>query len=97
MQDVETVVVTRHPALVEYLREEGLISPDVQVIEHATAEDVRGKRVFGILPLHLAVEAEEVVHIPLDLPPEARGRELTIEEVRRYAGAPVTYVVTQRS
>lgn len=88
------IVVTRHPALVKYLVETGLIKPGAMVIEHASADQVRGKHVIGVLPLHLAVEAASVTEVPMDLPPDARGRELSIEEVRQYAGAPVRYVVS---
>jgi len=87
------VVVTRHPALVEYLRELGLIGRDVRVIAHARPEDVKGRKVFGVLPLHLAAEAAEVVAISLNLPPELRGQELSLEQVRLYAKEPRRYRV----
>jgi len=90
---METIVVTRHPALVAYLREEGIITDDAQIMEHVSEEEVRGWHVVGVLPLHLAAAARMVTVVPLDLPPEARGRELTVEEVRRYAGPPQTFVV----
>lgn len=89
----ETVVVTRHPGLVEYLREIGLVDEGAEVLTHASAEDVRGKRVIGVLPLHLAVEAESVTVVPLDLPPELRGVELSVEQVRQYAGPAREYRV----
>lgn len=67
--------------------------PDVEVLTHATAEDVRGKHVFGVLPLHLAAEAALVTEIPLDLRPEERGVELDLERLREVAGPAVTYRV----
>lgn len=87
-------VITRHPALVQHLIEIGLISPDSAVIAHATAEDVRDKHVIGVLPLSLAAEAASVTEIPMNLPAELRGKELTIEQVRRFAGKPVRYCVS---
>lgn len=87
------VVVTRHEALVEYLVEAGIVDPGTPVIPHATEDHVRGRHVIGVLPLRLAALAESVTEIPLSLPPEARGRELSLDEVRRYAGLPATYVV----
>jgi len=87
------VVVTRHPALLEYLREQGLCDSAAVVIEHATPDDICGRHVVGVLPLHLAAEAASVTEIKLDLPADARGRELSLEEVRQYAGEPSTYVV----
>lgn len=88
----DLIIVTRHSALVTYLHEIG--APiDAPVIAHATVADVRGRHVIGVLPLHLAAEAESVTEVPLNLPPEARGRELTLEEVRQYAAAPQRYCV----
>lgn len=91
---METVVVTRHPALVEYLKEIGLITGDEPVISHATADQIRGKRVIGVLPMHLAAEAAEIVEVPLTVPPELRGQELDIEQVRQFAGEPRVYRVS---
>jgi len=89
----KTVVVTRHKALVEYLKEIGLADDTCQVIEHATPKDVKGKVVVGVLPLRLAALAVEVIEVPMDIPAELRGVELNIEQVREFAGQPVTYKV----
>ena len=91
--NTRTVIVTRHPALVEYLRSIGLVPEDARIIEHATPEDVAGAHVIGVLPLRLAERAWLVTEVPLDIPPELRGRELTLAEVRQFAGEPVQYVV----
>ena len=90
---MDFVVVTRHQALVAYLQEIGLIPGEVAVIPHATPEDIRGKHVIGVLPLRLAAEAETVTEVPLDLPAELRGQELTLEQIRQHAGQPQTYKV----
>jgi len=89
-----TIVVTRHPALVALLQERGLIEEGVRVIPHATPQDVRGKHVIGILPLSLAALAASVTEIPLNLSAELRGKELDLETLRRIAAEPVTYKVT---
>jgi putative CRISPR-associated protein (TIGR02620 family) len=94
MPPAETMVVTRHPGLVQYLVAEGLIDNDTQVVEHATPELVSGRHVIGVLPLWLAAEAASVTEIPMSIPPELRGTELTAEQTRRYAGPGRTYVVT---
>ena len=87
------IIVTRHPALVEVLREDfGIDGP---VLAHATADDVRGKRVVGVLPLHLAAVAESVTQVTLNLPPELRGKELTVEEVRKHLKGLTTYRVEE--
>lgn len=89
------IIVTRHPALVEYLREIGLIPDGALVIAHATPDDVRGQHVIGVLPLSLAALAECVTEVPLALGLEHRGRELSLDEVRAMAGEPRTYRVVE--
>lgn len=91
----ETVVITRHMALVQHLIETGVVPAGVEVIPHAKVEQFRGKRVVGPLPLHLAAEAASIVSVPLDLPPELRGVELTVEQVRQFAGLPQEFRVTR--
>ena len=84
----EVIVVTRHPALVELLKEMNIINDEVQVVTHVSdPETIKDKIVIGVLPLHLASLAEEVWTINLDLKPEDRGKELTLEELReKFAG-----------
>lgn len=91
--DSRPVVVTRHPALVEYLTELGVVPAGVEVVTHATVEQVRGRHVFGVLPLHLAAEARRVTEVPLHVPAELRGVELTLAQVRQFAGPLTSYVV----
>lgn len=87
------IVVTRHPALVAVLRERGMVPDGVTVIAHATANDVRGRHVLGVLPLALAAEAASLTEITMDLPPTARGRELTGDEIRQYMTGVTRYIV----
>jgi len=87
------VVVTRHPGLVDYLKETGLTSHDVRVVTHAGPDDVRGKDVCGVLPHSLSCLTASFTEVPLALPAELRGTELTLEQVRKYAAPPVTYIV----
>lgn len=94
----QRVVVTRHKALVQYLVETGVVSASDLVISHATPEDVRGRDVVGILPLHLAALCRSVTEVPMALTPGdretmTRTQDLPIERVRQVASAPVTYVV----
>lgn len=95
---MRTVVVTRHPSYVELLRERGLVDDTCIVVGHATPEVVRNKRVVTSgLPLHLAAEAAELVTVPLFLPPELRGVELTLEQVREHAQPTAAFQVTRLS
>ena len=89
----DALIVTRHSALVEYLRELMPSLRDAEVRTHVTEDDVRGRVVFGVLPLHLAALAKKVVVVPLNLPPELRGSELNLEQVKKYAGEPQAYIV----
>jgi putative CRISPR-associated protein (TIGR02620 family) len=89
------LVVTRHKALVEYLKMCGVIDDDTPVLEHATVDDVKGKIVIGVLPMHLACHCHYFTELPLNIPQELRGRELSLEEVELYAGEPASYAVTK--
>lgn len=87
------LVVTRHAGLVEHLLGLGLITAETPIIPHATPKQVAGQHVIGVLPLSLAALAASVTEVPLNLPPELRGVELSAAQVALYAGEPVTYIV----
>lgn len=92
----ETIVVTRHSALVAYLLEQGIVDEYVNVFAHANEKIVHGKHVIGNIPLGMAAAAESVTVIPFaNLPFEKRGTELSLEDVRYYAQPPRTYKVTE--
>lgn len=75
----DTVIVTRHTGLVEWLAARGI---EGQVLAQVTADDVKGKRVIGVLPLHLAAEAAEIVTVDMPrLRPDQRGQDLTPAEM----------------
>ena len=90
------LVVTRHPGLLQYLQELGLADESTRVLSHANVNDVRGLNVCGVLPHSLSCECSSFTEVPLDLPQELRGKELTYEQVRQYAGKPATYVVSRQ-
>ena len=56
--------INRRPA------EPGVVPAGTEVVTHATAERVRGRHVFGVLPPHLAAEARRVTEVPLHVPAE---------------------------
>ena len=87
------LIVTRHPALSSYLKEIGLATAGVEITSHATPEIVAGKHVCGVLPHSLSCLTASFTEVPLTLPAELRGVELSLEQVREYAGKPVTYSV----
>lgn len=85
------ILVTRHPALVEYFSNMGITFD--KVITHATAEDVTGNDVYGVLPLHLASLANTVATVDMDLPAEMRGKELSLTDIETYFTGMSTYQV----
>lgn len=93
---INTIVVTRHPAMMAYLLEQGYIRyGEFNLIPHVSPNMVEGMHVIGNVPMHVAAAALDVTTIPLNLPFEARGRELTLQEIRKCAGTPRTYVVKE--
>lgn len=87
------VVVTHFPALTDYLREIGLADEKTKTIECAQPQDIEGKIVVGVIPFDLAALANLVILVPLDIPDDLEGKELSVEEVKQYAGKPAAYVV----
>ena len=87
------LIVTRHPGLVQYLEEVGIAGEGCRVISHATPEAVSGQHVCGVLPHSLSCLCASFTEVPLIVPAELRGQELRLEQVRQYAGTPVTYRV----
>ena len=93
------LIVTRHPAYIDYLIEIGLITrQDAEsVVTHVSnPEEVRYKDVITSgLPLSLAAAAASLTTVPLWLPSELRGVELTLEQVREYAKPPEKFIVAK--
>jgi hypothetical protein len=89
------LIVTRHPNLLAYLIEIGLADTNTEVVSHASPDFLRGKKVLGVLPHSLSCLCESFTEVPLNLPPELRGVELTLEQIREYASPPATYKVTR--
>lgn len=85
------VLVTRHEALIEHFKELGIKFD--KVISHATAEDVAGNDVYGVLPLHLASLANTVTTIDMNLPAEMRGKELSLTDIETYFTGMSTYQI----
>ena len=92
---MEKIIVTRHAALLQFLMEQGLVEEGVQVLTHATAEDVRGKHVYGVLPMRLAAEAALLTEVSLVVPLELRGKELSLENIKACNPAIATYRVAK--
>lgn len=90
---MSVLVVTRHAGTVEWLRQQGVVG---EVVSHVTPEQVSGRDVVGILPVNLAALANSVAMVVFDnLPPEARGKELTPEEMDEYGASLRKYRVEE--
>ena len=106
---MEVIIITRHKALIEYIYEEAdkddghplyfdLVDKAHEVLEHVANPDyIVGKHIVGVLPLHLAAKAASITEVPLNIPPEMRGKELSVDDLRAMAGDPVRYVVSTKS
>lgn len=92
--DDTPIIVTRHAGLIAWLAQRGITG---HVIAQATVADVRGKRVYGVLPLHLAAEAAEVVTVDMPLlKPEQRGVDLTPAQMDEAGASMSTYQVLRK-
>jgi hypothetical protein len=89
---MKTVIISRHPAAIEFVRRERPDLRDAPVLAQAGPEDVRGARVIGNLPLHLAALAAEcwVIEFTGDPP---RGQEYGLAEMDAAGARLARYVV----
>lgn len=94
----QTVIVTRHKTLVAWLAAHGVTG---EVIAQATPETVRGKDVYGILPMWLAAEANSITEVSMPgLPLEARARvnggDFTVEQMDEWGAVMQRFTVRRR-
>lgn len=92
MKMSEYVIVSRHPAGVEFARKH---CPDknAPVYDAVTPDQVRGKIVLGNVPLHLAAVAAEVWAIEFPAAPP-RGQEYTLADMEAAGARIARYSVT---
>ena len=86
---VKRVIVSRHPAAIEFIRREIPEFKDAPVVSSATVNDVCGAEVAGNLPLDLASYAYCVYAIVFNGTPP-RGQEYTLEDMDK-AGAAIRF------
>jgi CRISPR-associated protein Csx16 len=80
-------LVSRHQATIEWLRRKGFTVD--KAVTHLDPEAIEaGDKVVGILPTHIAARVcarnGRYFHLALDLPPEVRGRELTLDDLNAF-------------
>lgn len=89
---MKRVIVSRHPAAIQFIREEAPEFAEAPVLASATEADVRGRVVAGNLPLHLAAEAAVVVAVEFEGAPP-RGAEYSLDDMRAAGARLARYVV----
>lgn len=88
------LVVTRHQGLVDFLREENLLTEDCTILTHVTDTDVlRHKDVIGVLPHHMSSLCHTFSELVLEMTPEDRGQDLPLERVKEIQRGIRTYKV----
>ena len=89
-------LVTRHPGAAEWCRRQGL-APEREVAHLDPGQVQAGDVVVGTLPVHLVAALNEkgarYVHLAVEVPPEARGKELSAEDLERFGARLEAYSV----
>ena len=93
-----TYFITRHPGAVQWAARRGI---NAVMLPHLDPVQIgQGDIVMGTLPVHLAAgvcaRGGRYLHLGLDLPPEARGRDLTADDMDRF-GATLEEFVVERA
>lgn len=95
-----TFFVSRHPGASAWAARQGL-AVDRLVAHLDPAEVQPGDTVIGTLPVNLAAEVcargGRFFNLTLDLPPEARGRELSADELAAFGARIEEYRVDKPS
>jgi CRISPR-associated protein Csx16 len=82
-----TFFISRHPGALEWAKRQGL-KIDRYVVHLDSAEVSPGDIVTGSLPVHLVADicarGARYLHLVLDLPDHARGRELSADDLEQF-------------
>lgn len=91
-QKEENVIVTRHPVVAEFFRVEmGIIA---KVLPFARMHEVKGKNVYGHLPLPMAAEAKSVTVVHADIHENDLLSDITLAEYKKHVRDVRTYKVS---
>ncbi|MCM8611180.1 CRISPR-associated protein Csx16 [Accumulibacter sp.] len=93
-----TLFITRHPGAVVWAARRGL-NVGRQIAHLDPANIHPGDVVIGTLPVNLAAEVcargGRFFNLSLDAPPEARGQELSADDLERYGARLEEYIVAK--
>ncbi|MCK9520157.1 MAG: CRISPR-associated protein Csx16 [Candidatus Omnitrophota bacterium] len=94
-EEKKTIIVTRHPGALGWLRKHHPELGEVEVVSHASPDQIQGARVVGVLPVNLAALCGEYWHLSMEVPPDYRGKELSCEDMEHFRCAIEKFVVTK--
>lgn len=95
-RDDKTLVVTRHPAMEQFLLTKGIIQPGKYIVaEHANPKMVMDRDVIGNIPLWLAAYCNSITTVNIVTPRNRRGCELSLDEMEEYFEGVHRYVVKE--
>lgn len=88
------LVVTRYKNFVQYLQDRGIIGEDNYVCaEHVSIEQVYDRHVIGRIPFTMASAARSVTVFRFRTPRDLMGKDLTLEELKKYETTPITFFI----
>ncbi|WP_372426160.1 CRISPR-associated protein Csx16 [Salinarimonas chemoclinalis] len=94
MAEGRVLFVGRHPGALAWAARRGIVAEPVAHLD--PTEVGPGDRVLGTLPVHVAAaivaRGARYTHLVLDLPADARGRDLDPDEMERFGARLVDYV-----
>ena len=94
-KEIEKIVVVKFPELANLFEEMGLVPPGTKRVIYASEEDVRGKDVFGVVPIYLARHANSITEVPVLAGNQISRVMSDINLIRQYAKPPKRYKVTE--
>ncbi|EGQ62636.1 CRISPR-associated protein, VVA1548 family [Acidithiobacillus sp. GGI-221] len=86
--------VSRHPGAIEWAARHGI--QGAELISHFEPDDIEpGDEVIGTLPINIVAEVNRLggtyQHLSMDLPADARGKELTADDMEKYGARLETF------
>lgn len=92
------LVVSRHPATVEFVKGTLTLNDQVTVVSHYLPQMAEGyDQVVGVLPIQLVEElcnrGKRFLQVVMDVPEEFRGKELSLDQMKEFNGRLVEYHV----